>query len=269
MQIGLDTYSFHLAFGAHGDYCPKKPMDLFRCLRLAAEIGFSGVQIDPMHLPSDEPTVLRRIRRSAEELGLFLEAGMIGLEKPDVLKALSVCAELHSPVLRTFIGFDRFDRYTDVSDSLVQARRKIERALPQIEASGVVLAIENHGDVTSTELVELIEKINNPSVAICLDIGNSLCVFEDPVQAAERMAPFSVSCHFKDYRIRMTHFGCTITGTPLGEGNIDLHAVAQVLKTAPRLQRLFVELPLPPQCGEEKEQSAVKNSLQFCKTVLN
>ena len=83
------------------------------------------------------------------------------------------------------------------------------------------------------------------------------------------MASYSYSCHFKDYRIRMTHSGCCIHGVALGEGNIDLHAIARILQESTHLERLFIEIPMPPEAGMEKERQAIRNSLQFCKTLLN
>lgn len=269
MQIGLDTYSYHLAFGAHGDFMPHKPLDLVACLERAAAIGFAGVQIDPMHLPDHKPAVLQRVRDVADELSLFLEAGIIGIDKSEILDGLRICRAFASPVLRTFIGFDRFSRTTDISACLQKAATALQTVVPALQDEGVVLAIENHGDVTSRELVDLLETIGSPSIGICLDVGNSLCVFEDPVAAARRMAPYAVSCHFKDYRVQMTYSGCAITGVALGQGNIDLPGIAAVLKSAPRLERLFVEIPMPASGGLQQEDEAVKNSLQFCKTVLN
>ncbi len=67
------------------------------CLERAAAIGFAGVQIDPMHLPDHKPAVLQRIRDVADELSLFLEAGIIGIDKYEILDGLRICRAFASP----------------------------------------------------------------------------------------------------------------------------------------------------------------------------
>ena len=47
MQLGLDSYSYHLAFGAHPDFSPKRKITLFDFIERVAALRLDGFQIDP------------------------------------------------------------------------------------------------------------------------------------------------------------------------------------------------------------------------------
>jgi sugar phosphate isomerase/epimerase len=272
MLLGLDTYSHHLAFGRHPDFTPGKPMDLFGFLEKVSEYGLNGLQIDPMHLAATDEEYLVTLREEAESRGFFLEYGIMSIGAAEIRKGIGLCQKLGSTVLRTFIGFNRYDPATSVTRELGLALREIASCVHPLEESGVRLAIENHGDVRSDELVELVEEIGSPHVGICLDVGNSLCVLEEPLSAARRMIPFAFTVHFKDYTIQGTPSGCKITGVPLGEGVLPLSDLYRLIDEEGSLDRLILEIPVEPGHGERHsldwEEEAIRRSVAFCKENL-
>ncbi|MGB6032085.1 MAG: sugar phosphate isomerase/epimerase family protein [Bacteroidota bacterium] len=272
MLLGLDTYSHHLAFGRHPDFHPRRPMDLFAFIEKVSEYGLNGFQIDPMHLGATDDEYLTTVREEAESRGFFLEYGIMSTRAGDIRKGIHLCEKLGSTILRTFIGFNRYDPKTRVSEELDFARKEIASCLPDLERSGVRLAVENHGDVRSDELVRLVEEIDSPHVGICLDVGNSLCVLEEPLAAAKRMIPFAFTVHFKDYTIQCTPSGSKITGVPLGEGVLPLSGLYRLIDEEGMLDRLILEIPLEPGHGEkhslEREEEAIRRSVAFCKENL-
>jgi sugar phosphate isomerase/epimerase len=272
MQIGLDSYSFHLAFGRHPDFQPQRPITLFTFIDRIADLGFHGFQIDPQHLESHEPEYLTRIREHAESRNVFVEAGMMGCAAADIRAGIELCRHLHTSVLRTFIGFERFHPGIDIDHELDQVVHNVRSVVADLEKHHVVLAIENHGDVTSEELVRVVERIESPFVGICLDVGNTLCVLEDSLNAVERMAPFAVSTHFKDYAVNMTNYGCRIEGVALGKGVLDLPAMYHILQEKSRITRLVLEIPVAAGADEgetlKREEQAVQESLEYCHQVL-
>ena len=272
MLLGIDTYSYHLAFGAHPGFRPSRPMDLFGFMDRASDLGVSGFQIDPMHLASRERDYLAAIRDEAGARGLFLEHGIMSVRSEDIRRGVDDCSVLGSRVLRAFLGFDRYRPSIDISAEISQAEEQIRQSLPALHDAGVRLAIENHGDLSSSELVDLIERIEDPSVGICLDTGNALAVFEDPLEAAERMAPFAVSTHFKDYAVIPTGSGFRVTGVPLGQGVLPLDDLFRLIKDQGEVDRLILELPMEPGNTErqslEQEDEAVRMSVAYLRERL-
>ncbi len=265
MLIGIDSYSFHLAFGKHPDFSPKQPINIIQFMEKVVQLGFDGIQFDPMHLEYNEDT--DNIVNFARQNNLFLEYGIIGVKSDDVFKGIEKCRQLNSPVLRSFIGFDRFDKTVSISENLKTAEYEITKITHLLESSNIKLAIENHGDVTSDELVDLVESVDHPNVGICLDIGNSICVFEDAFRAVKRMLPYTFTTHIKDYNIEMTNYGCKISGTSLGKGNLPLHEILDYILNNSSLEKLVLEIPIEASGDEpdtlSKEENAVKDSLNY------
>ena len=266
MQLGLDTYSFHLAFGKHLDRKADGPMTLAKCIRRAKELGFVAVQIDPAHfnLEKDNP---KWVRSMADRLDVALEAGAVGTESERLRQGLEVASAWKSPVLRTFLGWEypRSRRHSE--DKLRKAADSLAEVIEDAKRAGVVIALENHSDISTPDLITLLEMVDSPYLGACLDTGNSMVFLEDPVWTAEQLAPWAVTAHVKDQRWQVTASGAKLVGAPLGDGHIDLDRVIPVLLDAPRLDRIML------QCSTEAagtgtqilkaEDQAVERSIEF------
>ena len=272
MKLGLDSYSYHLAFGAHADFEPENKMSLFQFIERTAELGLDGFQIDPMHLEHRDDGYLGEILSLKKEKNLFLEYGTIGIEAENLANELDICLKLESPVLRTFIGFDRYDKSVRIKQEIERSIDQLTRIKARAEAVDVRIAIENHGDVTSDELVAIIQQVDSPNIGICLDLGNSMMTLEEQLRAATKMAPYAFTTHFKDYAVGMTNYGFKVFGVALGDGNIDLHAALRILKEKANLDRIILEIPVEAGADEkrtlEKEDDCVRRSVEFARHVL-
>lgn len=43
------------------------------------------------------------------------------------------------------------------------------------------------------------KKLDTPWIGLHFDFGNSMMAWEDPAQAAMKMAPYTITTHFKDH----------------------------------------------------------------------
>lgn len=272
MKLGLDSYSYHLAFGAHPDFLPSKKMNLFQFIERVKQLGLDGFQIDPMHLESKDEIYFREILNYAKEKKLFLEYGAMGIDADYLSIELDICAKLESPVLRTFVGFDRYSRDTNIDAEIEKAFNNLTKVKPKAESLQVKIAIENHGDLNSDELVSLVQQVDSPNVGICLDLGNSMATFEDPVEALEKMAPYSFTTHFKDYAVQMTNYGFKVKGIALGDGNIDLSSALKILKEKTTLDKIILEIPVEAGSNEEitlrNENEIIQRSIKYARNML-
>jgi len=273
MKLGLDSYSYHLAFGAHPDFTPSQKMDLFQFMDRVKELGLDGFQIDPMHLVSQKDSYLREILAYSKEKNLFLEYGTMGIKAECLMNELDTCAKLESTILRTFIGFDRYDKKINIHLEIESAIEHLNKVKNRAAELNIKIAIENHGDVSSDELVDIVEKVASPNVGICLDLGNALVTFEDPLEAAKKMAPYTFTTHFKDYAIKMTNYGFKVCGAALGNGNIDLRAALKILTEKTSLDKIILEIPVEAESEEQtalkKEDTIVLKSVEYARDMLN
>ena len=69
----------------------------------------------------------------------------------------------------------------------------LKKLLPAAQDHGVVMAIENHIDLTADQMVDLIATIDSPWLGVCLDTGNNLRLHEDPLVVAAMQNKFGES----------------------------------------------------------------------------
>ena len=112
---------------------------------------------------------------------------------------------------------------------LVQdVRRTLHERARQAADLGIVLAIEDHQDFGSQELLEFAAEAGT-NVGICLDTGNPLAVGEEPLAFTRKVAPLVRHVHLKDYRAQWTGEGYRLIRCAIGEGTVLFREVARIL----------------------------------------
>jgi sugar phosphate isomerase/epimerase len=112
--------------------------------------------------------------------------------------------------------------------------------------AGANLAVENHQDLASEELLWLCESIGSEKFGITLDTGNPLATAEEPVDFFRRVAPYVKNVHLKEYAIYSSEEGYRLVRKPLGQGVINF----------PELLRIFNEVN--PQITMSVEHGALE-----------
>ncbi|MFL5702619.1 MAG: sugar phosphate isomerase/epimerase family protein, partial [Ktedonobacteraceae bacterium] len=108
----------------------------------------------------------------------------------------------------------------------------LREATAVAERVDVNLAVENHQDLASEELLWLCESIGSERFGITLDTGNPLATAEEPLDFAKRMAPYVKNVHLKDYCIYLSEEGYRLVRCPLGQGVINFPALFGILAEA-------------------------------------
>jgi len=235
MQLGLETFSYHLAF-AYGK------MNVFDFIERSSKLGLDGVQINVEgdnfdHLGSDDSSFLKDVRQCVEGFELFIELDTCGTDPEHLSKLIKICRQVGADSLRTFTSLGG-----DVTMELRKARLDFPKVMSLCAESGVKIALENHEFESSQELLDVIRHVNSPQLGAQIDNGNSLMVWEDPVEATANMAPVAVSTHFKDHQLIRVGKDVMIAGVPLGRGSIDLKACYDILQNESPLDRLNIEV---------------------------
>ena len=121
------------------------------------------------------------------------------------------------------------------------------RAITEYAANlGIKTMVENHGYFCQdSERVErLVNGVNHPNFGVLIDIGNFLCVDEDPATAVGRLAPYAFHVHAKDFHIKSgmapdpgrgwsrSRGGNYWRGAIVGHGEVPLVQCLSVLKKA-------------------------------------
>lgn len=246
MKIGIETESFHLFF-QYGK------MNILDFIRKAAEIGFEGVELNMIpgwgiekalgQMGDDTPENLDAIRDEIKKYGLYAEIDTNGTSEADMKKALRVANHIGANVIRTYIRFSKFD-----AEAYKQTTEDLKNIVPELKKYRIKIALENHEYETSEELVKIIKEVNSPWVGLHYDFGNSMMVWEDPVKAAEIMAPYTYCTHFKDHIIvkdDSAEYGYVVCGVPAGQGNINLDECFRIMVEKSPLERINMEMCFP------------------------
>jgi len=273
MQLGLDSYSFHLRLGRHNDFAPEEPADLKWFIGKAAELGFDGVQLDPAHIESNEEAYLATIRDLVQEHGLYVEFGSAGVDPIRLIQDLKSANFVGASVLRTFLGYSPLLPKAERERRLAQAEQNLRQVTPFCERFGVKIAIENHVDLTIKELKELTWMVGSDWVEACLDTTNNLLLGEDPIYAARELAPCTFATHLKDCEVEPGLEPQMVKPLALGRGNVPLAEIIQIVREGSGLERFTIEVFSQADDADAselltREEEKIRESVTYAREVL-
>lgn len=87
------------------------------------------------------------------------------------------------------------------------------------------LDLETHEEITTFELVRIVEAVGADVLGITFDTANVLVRCEDPVRAMRRAAPYVRTTHVRDAALAFTGEGIGRFLLPVGQGVIDWPAL--------------------------------------------
>jgi 3-oxoisoapionate decarboxylase len=216
----------------------KEPaLDAEGFLDLCHEFGTDGAQMDFGMLASQDAGYLRRLREGLERRRMFVELIVEGraVEDLELLEQVGRAAEALS-VTRLRVACLSGRRYEDFHDRKAweafagRWRAALPRTEPVLRRHKLALGVENHKDWLTDELVDILRGIGSPHVGACVDFGNNLALLEDPLETAEKLAPYAVTTHLKDNVMVPTPTGFLLGDVALGEGVLPLERIVAVLR---------------------------------------
>jgi sugar phosphate isomerase/epimerase len=234
-RLGIVSYSYHLRVSADRAKAATAGFaDPLVFLDHCQAIGAGGIQLD---LGIKDQTYIGKLRQRLQDSGMYLEGSIrLPRNQEDVERFASevrMAKEAGAKVLRTVMMSGR--RY-EIFDSAEAFRLSAERAWqslvlaePIAARENMRLAIENHKDWRTEELVEILRRLRSPHVGACVDFGNSIALLEDPMQVVEKLAPFAMTTHIKDMALEEYDQGFLLSEVPLGQGILNLPKMIEIL----------------------------------------
>ncbi len=247
IDVGVCTFSFNVLrrpenAAAVGLPCPGSFDGM---IDLAARYGLGVVEAP---LPADTPLAeAARLRDRAGAAGVRLVlAGGIAATSP-LESLIPLAAALGARTLRLTIsslleGDRRAVGRAGWDEMREAAIRRLREARPIAEAHAVALAVENHQDADSDDLLAICEAVGGEEIGVNLDTGNPLAVGEDVVEFAERIAPVLKNAHLKDYQMHRTPSGYRLVRCPVGDGVVDFPSLFRLFAAAAPRATCSIEL---------------------------
>lgn len=231
LRVGLNPYGITYSVGLQGRGTPRanpNPLGLAGYLDLAEEIGAKCIEFPVALLPKDDADALARLRErlAARKMTPVLsQASPVSGVEDSVRCAVALGARVIRMNLTSVLCGDRAGPDCRWSEIVAALRPALREAAARAGERDLDLAMENHQDFTSTELMELCH-VSGANVGVCLDTGNALAVGEDPIDFAETVAPRVRHVHLKDYRAQWTDEGYRLIRCAVGDGAIPFAQIA-------------------------------------------
>jgi sugar phosphate isomerase/epimerase len=243
-------------------------------LEHAVELGMEGVFFRTIleMSPGLDTGELREIRAHADALGLYLETGLGKVnpyalaEAPEIRaigdgdtrlgfeRMLRACAEIDCREVwigtanfkAQYPGNFAYDRFrTDVGweEQLRASEAFLKILAPIARDLGIHMNLETHEEITTFEVVRLVEAVGPDVMGVVFDVANVVQRGESPVMAARRVAPYVRQTHMKDVVLTFAPNGIRRQIRPCGQGLIDFETIIALLATYRPDLNLSIENP--------------------------
>lgn len=239
LPVGLCVFGLTYRCGFTWAGTPKAhpaPLRARDVLELARRYALSWVEL-PARMLGDVPDDLHALRRFGEERGIRFVVAAGQLSAESLRRHLEIAAALGAPVVRCTLSpilcGDRRGFPGGWASHLERCARELEAVLPEAERRRVAIAVENHQDADSEDLLRLCRRFESGYLGVTLDCGNPLAVMEEPVAFAERLAPYLRHAHLKDYRVHPAPNGFRLVRCALGDGVVDFPALFRLFEAQP------------------------------------
>jgi sugar phosphate isomerase/epimerase len=209
-------------------------------LERASILKVGVVQVaDNLALHNMDPGELRDARDKAVSLGLEIEIGTRGVEPGHLRRYLKLAGEFDAVLIRTLTHSG------DQQPSLEQSEEWIREVLPEFEAQGTTLGLENYEKHSCRDLASLVRRLESDNVGVCLDTVNSLGALETPQHVVATLGPLTVNLHVKDFAISRVQqmMGFVVSGAQAGTGLLDVPWLLQQIPSGKNASAILEQWP--------------------------
>ena len=280
MKVGVDTYSYHRLFGEiyPNQIDPGRRWEFDRSIDEVIRLGVDGISLETCFMPQFDRNYLAQIKGKLDEHKLErmvawghpdgLEGGRNREAAKEMEQHLATAQAVGATVMR-IVGSSLMFRDEPHGPQIERISDILSESVKKAEDAGVRLAIENHIDFNADEILEILDRVDSDYLGVNFDSGNTLRVFEDPVEAARKLASRTLATHIKD--IDPSH------GSPkdwtfwpsaaAGSGIIDMPGVIHALAAGGYNGMLCVEIDFlkDPQADETK---AVEDAVNYLRALV-
>jgi len=282
MKVGIDSYCYHRFFGEvyPQQVKPPKRMTLEDFIRRARQLEVDGVSLESCFIDRFDKAYLSEVKGMLDEFQLDrvfawghpdgLEGGKNEKMFDDMMKSIEYAEAIGAQVMRV-VGSSLVFRFESHEAQIERLSRMFSTAAKEVEKRGIMMAVENHIDFNSDEILQILKNVGSPNIGINFDTGNFVRVLDDPVLAMKKLVKHVFATHIKDLRIQKGvpvnewyFFSCT----PVGDGGIvDNQKIGQLLQDNGFEGFMAVEIDFLHPDFKADEDKAVARSIKELKRI--
>jgi inosose dehydratase len=261
VKVGLSTYSLLPAINSG-------KMNVLDVIQWIADNGGEHVEIVPFgYKLIDNDGLIEDIRKKAQEVKIEISnyailADLVQendeayeseirrlMNEVDIANKLGVKMMRHDvSAYRRHANQNTIIQYIRDLPKIVEACQRIADYAARYD---IITMVENHGFYVngSDRIIQLIHEVSRPNYKMTLDIGNFLCVDEEPIIGVKKSLAYTNMIHIKDFYYRSyrrnpgatTEFDCAgewfttvngnyLRGAIVGQGDMDIWEVISLIK---------------------------------------
>lgn len=281
MKVGIDSYCYHRFFGEvyPEQPEPKNSMSLEDFLKRAHELQVDGVSLESCFIPGFDREYLSEIKGMLDDYDLDrvyawghpdgLEGGKNKKAYDEMISSFEYAQQIGAKVMRV-VGSSLQFRFELHEPQIERLSEMFSEAVKIAEEYDIKMAVENHIDFNSDEMLTIVNNVNSPYLGINFDTGNFVRVLDDPVEGMKKLAKYVYATHIKDLKPQK---GVPVTAwyffssTPIGDGLVDNQKLAQILKDSGYNGFLAVEIDFLHPDYNWDEDKAVEKSIRELKKI--
>ena len=262
MKFGISVYSISRKITS-GEITPQKAVRW-----LAGEAGAEAIEIVPFGIDMENNAHLaKELKKIAEECGssidnYSLNANFLQLAQNEysteierVKRHIDAAAKLGAETMRIDASsYRRKPEHNTIENfigDLPLIAATYDNLCAYAKQYGLVILLENHGfHINGSDRVgAILSQVKCGNFSHQFDIGNFLCVDENPEIAAKKLSGKAKTIHMKDFYVRdedsdpgdATQFDCSgswfrsqhgayLRGSILGQGDMNMKKIAKIIK---------------------------------------
>ncbi|MEG1441421.1 MAG: sugar phosphate isomerase/epimerase family protein [Oscillospiraceae bacterium] len=278
MEIAVSSYSFSKQQG----------FNQLACIKWAKELGINAIEFANIcpHDGSSNTEYAINLKSECEKNGIkisnlcffadFLnndfDSEILHLkEMVDIAEILEVPNIRHD----TTVGGNKWHSFNEALPILAKGCKIITE---YAETKNIKTMVENHGFFCqdSVRMEALFNAVSHPNFGLLVDIGNFLCVDDDPAKAVSLLAPMALYAHAKDFHVKAagtpdpgegffkSRGGNYLRGAIIGHGDVPVFQCIEILKNAGYDGNITIEFE-----GLESPMKGIAIGLENLKRAIN
>ena len=267
--LGIGSFAYRYSAGAHG-FKPPVIIDPIAFMEDAVRMGLRRIQLceNLGYADHGENAIAAMVKRS-KELNLIVEIGMFGITEENLQKHIKLARIFGANFIRIVAG----DLDENHKKAVELAVKNLKAVLNECRGEGINIGLENHFDLTTPEIVQVIKRVDDPLVGSIFDSTNAISFLERPDETLDLLLPYIKSVHLKDFRMIKTEAGITMTGQVLGEGILETRKILEKVVAANPKASVIIELTkrrrddISVDTVLEEEKAAIRNSVEYAKKL--
>jgi len=188
------------------------------------------------------PAQLQAFADKAKALGLDVHVEISSTLKKDVDQVIAIAKALGVCNIRVYSRYEGpLSRVMDIIES------DLHYLAQQADAHNLYFDFEQHEELKSDEIAQLLKHLDHPRLHALFDFGNMINACEQPLQALRNLAPHIRQSHLKGVRIVAEHNGFGHYGVLQGSADDDLPSARMLFEllmlgdTAPQVIAFILE----------------------------